>query len=59
MKTTTPMILALFGNTPIGFYFKVAIEPEITRIVISILVILMVGLRAWKPKGELNYGLWF
>ena len=29
MKTITPMILALFGTIPIGFYFVVAIEPEI------------------------------
>ena len=58
MKTITPMILALFGTIPIGFYFVVAIEPEIIRIVISILVISMVGLLAsgWKPKGEIK--LW-
>ncbi len=58
IKTIIPMVIALLSTIPIGFYFVVAIEPEIIRIVISVLVISMVGLLAsgWKPKGEIK--LW-
>ena len=56
VKIVFPMILALLITIPIGFYFVVSLDPEIIRIVISVMVILMVALLAsgWKPKGEIN-----
>ncbi len=56
VKIVFPMILALLVTIPIGFYFVVSLDPEIIRIVISVMVILMVALLAsgWKPKGEIN-----
>ena len=56
VKIVFPMILALLVTIPIGFYFVVSLDPEIIRIVISVMVILMVTLLAsgWKPKGEIN-----
>ena len=56
VKIVLPMILALLVTIPIGFYFVVSLDPEIIRIVISVMVILMVALLAsgWKPKGEIN-----
>jgi uncharacterized membrane protein YfcA len=58
VKTITPIILALFCTIPIGIYFLITIDPEIVKIVISILVLAMVALLAsgWKPKGEIK--LW-
>ena len=56
VKVVLPMILALLFTIPIGFYFVVSLDPEIIRIVISVMVILMVALLAsgWKPKGVIN-----
>jgi len=56
VKIVLPMILALLFTIPIGFYFVVSLDPEIIRIVISVMVILMVTLLAsgWKPKGVIN-----
>ena len=56
VKIVFPMILALLVTIPIGFYFVVSLDPEIIKIVISVMVILMVALLAsgWKPKGEIN-----
>ena len=41
VKIVFPMILALLVTIPIGFYFVVSLDPEIIRIVISVMVILM------------------
>ena len=56
VKVVLPMVLALLFTIPIGFYFVVSLDPEIIRIVISVMVILMVALLAsgWKPKGVIN-----
>ena len=56
VKVVLPMILALLFTIPIGFYFVVSLEPEIIKIFISVMVILMVALLAsgWKPKGVIN-----
>ena len=55
-KTVMPIILAMFFTIPIGVYFLVSTDPNIIKIVISLLVLSMVGLLAsgWKPKNQIR-----
>jgi hypothetical protein len=57
-KTVAPIILAMFFTIPIGVYFLVSTDPDIIKIVISLLVLAMVALLAtgWKPQNEIKLG---
>ncbi|MDG2474418.1 MAG: sulfite exporter TauE/SafE family protein [Paracoccaceae bacterium] len=57
-KTVAPIILAMFFTIPFGVYFLVSADPEVIKVVISLLVLAMVGLLAsgWKPKNEIRMG---
>lgn len=51
--TVVPMILSLLVAIPLGVYLLVSINPDIMRIVISVMVLIMVGLLAtnWRYSG--------
>jgi len=51
--TVIPMILALFVSIPLGVLLLVSINPDVMRIVISAMVLVMVGLLAtnWRYSG--------
>ena len=57
-KTVEKIILAMFFTIPIGVYFLVSTDPDIIKIVISLLVLAMVALLAtgWKPQNEIKLG---
>jgi|TARA_B100001094_G_scaffold326024_1_gene381425 hypothetical protein len=57
-KTVAPIILAMFFTIPIGVYFLVSTDPDIIKIVISLLVLAMVALLAtgWKPQNDIKLG---
>ncbi len=57
-KTVAPIVLAMFFTIPIGVYFLVSADPEVIKVVISLLVLAMVGLLAsgWKPKNQIKMG---
>ena len=57
-KTVAPIVLAMFFTIPFGVYFLVSADPEVIKVVISLLVLAMVGLLAsgWKPKNEIRMG---
>jgi uncharacterized membrane protein YfcA len=51
--TVVPMILALLVSIPLGVFLLVSIDPDIMRIVISVMVLAMVALLAtnWRYSG--------
>ena len=57
-KTVAPIVLAMFFTIPFGVYFLVSADPDVIKVVISLLVLAMVGLLAsgWKPKNEIRMG---
>lgn len=57
-RTVAPIVLAMFFTIPFGVYFLVSADPEVIKVVISLLVLAMVGLLAsgWKPKTKIRMG---
>ena len=57
-RTVAPIVLAMFFTIPFGVYFLVSADPEVIKVVISLLVLAMVGLLAsgWKPKNKIRMG---
>ncbi len=54
-----PISLAVFIGTPIGTWVLVSVDPDVMKVVISLLVILMVGFLAlgWKLKQQVPSSL--